>query len=59
LKALFDKHLADYRRDPAAAKALLQNGAAPTPAELNAETLAAWTHIARVLLNLHETITRA
>ncbi len=42
----------------AAAEALLQTGAAPTPANLNKSELAAWTHVARVLINLHETITR-
>ncbi len=59
ISALFTKHLADYTKDPAAAEALLKTGAAPTPANLNKSELAAWTHVARVLLNLHETITRA
>ena len=59
LSALFDKQLADYQKDPAAAEALLQTGAATVPAALNKTDLAAWTHVARVLLNLHETVTRS
>jgi hypothetical protein len=59
ISALFTKHLADYTKDTAAAEALLKTGAAPTPANLNKSELAAWTHVARVLLNLHETITRS
>lgn len=59
LSSLFTKHLADYQKDPAAAEALLQTGAAPFDAPLNKPELAAWTHVARVLLNLHETITRS
>jgi hypothetical protein len=59
ISALFTKHLADYTKDTAAAEALLKTGAAPTPANLNKPELAAWTHVARVLINLHETITRS
>jgi hypothetical protein len=59
LSSLFTKHLTDYQKDPAAAEALLQTGAALVPATLNKPELAAWTHIARVLLNLHETVTRS
>ncbi|MES2594324.1 MAG: PSD1 and planctomycete cytochrome C domain-containing protein [Verrucomicrobiota bacterium] len=59
LSMLFEKHLADYIKDTAAAEALLKVGASPAPANLDKAELAAWTHIARVLLNLHETITRS
>ena len=59
LSTLFTQHLTDYQKDPAAAEALLKTGAAPVAANLNKPELAAWTHIARVLLNLHETITRS
>lgn len=59
LEALLHRHHADYRLDPAAAEALLRTGAAPVARGLNQPELAAWTHVARVLLNLHETITRA
>jgi hypothetical protein len=59
VRRLLDKHLTDYRADPAAARALISTGVAPTPEGLDAAELAAWTHVARVLLNLHETITRS
>jgi hypothetical protein len=38
---------------------LLGVGDAPVPAGLDPAELAAWTSVARVLLNLHETITRS
>jgi len=59
LRDLWSGHLAEYRRDPAAADALLGVGLAPVPAGIDRAELAAWTHIARVLLNLHETMTRS
>jgi hypothetical protein len=55
---LLDGHLRHYRADPAAADALLATGDSPLPAGLDHAELAAWTHVARVLLNLHEFITR-
>ena len=59
LAALFAQQLADYQKEPAAAAELLKTGAAPFAPSLNPVELAAWTHVARVLLNLHETITRS
>lgn len=59
LSSLLTQQLADYQKDPAAAEALLKTGAAPVAANLNKPELASWTHVARVLLNLHETITRS
>lgn len=59
LSELLARQLADYQNDPAAAEALLTTGAAPAPATVNKPELAAWTHVSRVLLNLHETITRS
>jgi hypothetical protein len=58
MRELLDGHLAAYRTDPKAAEALLKTGFAPVPAGVDPGELAAWTHVARVLLNLHETITR-
>jgi hypothetical protein len=58
LAALYEKHLAEYRGDSKAAAALLSVGAKPPPPDLDAAELAAWTSVARVILNLHETITR-
>ncbi|MCX6976498.1 MAG: DUF1553 domain-containing protein [Verrucomicrobia bacterium] len=59
LTKLLEERLAAYTADPAAADALLKSGFAPAPANLNKTELAAWTHLARVLINLHETITRS
>ena len=58
LQPLLDKQLAEYRADPAAAEALLKIGQTPLPPNADPAELAAWTNIARVILNLHETITR-
>jgi hypothetical protein len=55
---LVREHLAHYKASPAAADELLKTGLAPAPADRDKAELAAWTHVARVLLNLHETITR-
>ncbi len=59
LRALLDKHLAQFRADREAAAGYVKTGRAPVPAGLDAAELAAWTDIARALLNLHETITRS
>jgi mono/diheme cytochrome c family protein len=56
---LLEEHRGYYRQDPAAANQLLGVGLAPNPESLDKVELAAWTHIARVLLNLHESITRS
>jgi hypothetical protein len=55
---LLRAHLDHYKASPAAADELLKTGLAAIPADLDKAELAAWTHVARVLLNLHETITR-
>jgi len=47
-----------YRRDPQAAEALIQTGLKPTASKEDRVELAAWTSVARGLLNMHETITR-
>ena len=56
---MLERHLADYRKDPKSAAEVLQTGLAPLGTDINRAELAAWTHVARVLLNLHETITRS
>ena len=58
LAGLADKHLKHYQTDAPAADALLKNGAKMANAALDKSELAAWTSIARVVLNLHENITR-
>jgi hypothetical protein len=59
IQSLVEKRLADYRSDSAAVDALLKTGFAPVPLAMDKAELAAWTHVARVLLNLHESITRS
>jgi hypothetical protein len=58
LAALFEKHLGQYKADPKAADELLGIGQAPVGKDVDRPALGAWTSVARVLLNLHETITR-
>lgn len=58
LTGLYDFSLANYTSDPAATQALLSIGLSPPPTGMATADLAAWTSIARALLNLHETITR-
>jgi mono/diheme cytochrome c family protein len=58
LLGLYDKHSAEYSGDEDAARQITQAGESPTVDDIAAAELAAWTSVARVLLNLHETITR-
>ena len=55
---LYEKHQAEYTANLDAAGALAAAGEAPTTEGLEPAELAAWTSIGRVILNLHETITR-
>ena len=55
---LLREHLAHYKAAPAASESLLKTGLTSVPPDFDKAELAAWTHVARVLLNLHETITR-
>jgi len=56
---LLHRHLDQFRAAPAAAREALATGDAPVPAGIDPAELAAWTSVARVILNLHETITRS
>jgi len=47
-----------YTPHPDEAEKLLKVGFAPQPSNIAAPELAAWTQVCRVILNLHETITR-
>jgi hypothetical protein len=58
LLSLLARHREQYGADREAAGALLSVGQAPVDATADRVALAAWTSVARVLLNLHETITR-
>ena len=58
IRDLLAKHREEYRKDPAAAAALLKVGAKPAMKDVDAVELAAWTSVARTVLNLHVAITR-
>jgi hypothetical protein len=58
LLTVLQKHRKEYAADPDAAKKLLAVGDMPAPKDMNQAELAAWTNVCRVVLNLHETITR-
>ena len=58
LQKLLAKHREEFRANPSNAEQLPRTGEAPLPDGLNKPDLAAWTSIARTILNLHETITR-
>ncbi len=59
LEALYHRQHAYYTQNPGEAGALLGVGQAPGPdPALDPDQVAAWTGVARALLNLHETITR-
>ena len=55
---LYEKHRTELAADPAAVEALLHVGQSPIPGDLDSIDLAAWTSVARMILNLHETIVR-
>jgi hypothetical protein len=58
LTALHQKHLAEFRADRAGADKMVAVGQWPVPKDVDTADLAAWTSVARVILNMHETITR-
>ncbi len=58
LTGLLAQHTQHYRANPKAAEELLRVGQRLPVADVPAPELAAWTSVARVVLNLHETITR-
>ncbi len=58
LVALYDAQLQKYSADEAAAKALLGVGQSPVSSAVPPAELAAWTQVARAILNAYETISR-
>ncbi len=58
LRRVYGEHLEHYRGNLDDAKLLVATGSAPIENELDVAELAAWTSVARVIMNLHETITR-
>lgn len=58
LMQLLEKHLKEYTADKPAAEKLVASGQWPVAKNVDVAELAAWTSVARTILNLHETITR-
>ncbi len=58
LTQVYEQQRLHYQAHPEAARQLIAVGHAPVDEELEPVELAAWTSVARVILNLHETITR-
>ena len=58
LAKLLREHIEDFEAKPAEADKLIRTGIAPVPSDIPPVELAAWTSVARAVLNLHETITR-
>ena len=58
LAKLLREHIEDFEAKPAEADKLISTGIAPVPGDIPPVELAAWTSVARAVLNLHETITR-
>ncbi|MEO1997582.1 MAG: PSD1 and planctomycete cytochrome C domain-containing protein [Planctomycetaceae bacterium] len=58
LAGLYTRQLKRYRTDVGAATALIRIGETTPPPDVPVSELAAWTSVARTILNLHETITR-
>jgi hypothetical protein len=58
LSELLEKHRREFAADKAAAEKLQTVGDLKAPDGVDVVDLAAWTNVCRVLLNLHETITR-
>lgn len=58
INALYEKHQSEFTGNLEAAEALVATGEAAATEAVEPNELAAWTSVARVILNLHETITR-
>lgn len=58
INGMFEKHKMQYAQNPESASKLISTGESPLIQGIDATEHAAWTSVARVILNLHETITR-
>lgn len=58
LMELLQRARAEYVARPEEAQQLMTVGALPKPEQASAEDIAAWTAVTRVVLNLHESMTR-
>jgi len=56
--ALLQEERIRFQADPEATSALLAVGKRPVPDDVPGAELAAWTQVSRLVLNLHETVTR-
>jgi Protein of unknown function (DUF1553)/Protein of unknown function (DUF1549)/Planctomycete cytochrome C len=56
--SVYRQRIAEYRKSPDNAKALVTIGFTPVSPDLDICDVAAYTHAARIIMNLHETITR-
>ena len=54
----FAEQLDQYTNTPDAAASLTDVGEQPTPDDVNEIELAAWTQVARAILNVYETTSR-
>ncbi len=59
LSRAYDRRFADFEQDETAAVKLLEIGELPRDQNLNPNELAAWTEVARIILNLDETINKS
>jgi Protein of unknown function (DUF1553) len=58
LQGIYQKQLAEFRKDTDAAEKLLGVGSFKVNADFDRSELAAWTTIASMILNLDETVTK-
>ena len=58
LSALHARSLAQFEKNPDEARRLIRAGEYPVPSDIAPARLAAMTTVTRVVLNLHELITR-
>jgi hypothetical protein len=58
LAVLHERHRAEFASDSKASAELLDVGARPVPGDLDAANLAAWTSVARAVMNTHEFVNR-
>lgn len=58
LHTVYARHLEEYRKDQDAAQNLVANGLRSVSEDLDMTEIAAWTSVTRIILNLHETVTR-
>ena len=58
LMRILEGHTKEFNNDPDSAKKSIQTGIRKAPEDLDTIELASWTSVARIILNLHETITR-